>query len=109
VSDKKRAEEEQRRQQRHLIDAQALAHLGSWRWDIGTGDVEWSDELFRIFGYDPGAITVTYDRFLASLHPDDRASVVAALNDAQLGIRPYDMEYRIVRPNGEVRLIYASG
>src|SRR5262249_11633791 len=80
-----------------------------WLWHIGTGEGEWSDELFRIFGYEPGAITVTHDRFLASLHPDDRASVVAALNDAQLGTRPYDVEYRIVRPDGEVRFIYAFG
>jgi len=109
VSGKKRAEEELKQQQRHLVDAQALAHLGSWDWDVETGEVKWSDELFRIFGYEPGAIAVTYDRFLASLHPDDHASVLAAIKDAHLGTRPYDMEYRIVRPNGEVRFIYARG
>ncbi|HXT66271.1 MAG TPA: PAS domain S-box protein [Nitrospiraceae bacterium] len=109
VSGKKRAEEELKQQQRHLVDAQALAHLGSWDWDVETGEVKWSDELFRIFGYQPGAIAVTYDRFLASLHPDDHASVLAAIKDAHLGTRPYDMEYRIVRPNGEVRFIYARG
>lgn len=109
VSGKKRAEEELKQQRRHLVDAQALAHLGSWNWDVETGEVKWSDELFRIFGYEPGAIAVTYDRFLASLHPDDHASVLAAINDAHLGTRPYDMEYRIVRPNGEVRFIYARG
>jgi len=109
VSGKKRAEEELKQQQRHLVDAQALAHLGSWDWDVETGEGKWSDELFRIFGYEPGAIAVTYDRFLASLHPDDHASVLAAIKDAHLGTRPYDMEYRIVRPNGEVRFIYARG
>ncbi|HSS30654.1 MAG TPA: PAS domain S-box protein [Nitrospiraceae bacterium] len=109
VSGKKRAEEELKQQQRHLVDAQALAHLGSWDWDVETGEVQWSDELFRIFGYEPGAIAVTYDRFLASLHPDDHASVLAAIKDAHLGTCPYDMEYRIVRPNGEVRFIYTRG
>ena len=109
VSDKKRAEDELKQQRRHLIDAQALAHLGSWYWDVDTGEEQWSDEQFRIFGYEPGAIAVTYDRFLASLHPDDHAPVLAAINDALLGTRPYDVGYRIVRPNGEVRSIHARG
>jgi PAS domain S-box-containing protein len=109
VSGKKRAEEELQQQRRHLVDAQRLAHLGSWYWDVGTGEVKWSDELFRIFGYEPGGIAVTYDRFLASLHPDDQASVLAAFNDAHPGTRPYDMEFRILRPNGEVRFIHACG
>jgi PAS domain S-box-containing protein len=109
VSEKKQAEEKLTQQRRHLVDAQALAHLGSWDWDIDTGKARWSDELFRIFGHEPGSISVTYDTFLASLHPDDRDSVLAAINDALLGVRAYDMEYRIVRPNGEVRFIYARG
>ena len=109
VSDKKRAEEELTQQRRHLIDAQALAHLGSWDWEIDTGEVRWSDEQFRIFGHEPGAIAVTYDTSLASLHPDDQDSVLAAINDALLGKRVYDVEYRIVRPNGEVRFIHTRG
>jgi PAS domain S-box-containing protein len=98
-----------KQQRRHLVDAQALAHLGSWHWDIATGKVEWSDEQFRIFGYEPRAIEVTYDRFLTALHPDDQASVLAATDDAFLGMCPYDVEYRIIRPNGEVRFIHARG
>ena len=109
VSGKKRTEEELRQQRCHLVDAQALAHLGSWDWDLDTGEVEWSDEQFRIFGYEPGAIAVTHDSFLASLHPDDHAPVLAAINDALLGKRPCDVECRIVRPNGEVRSIDVRG
>jgi len=95
--------------ERHLVDAQALAHLGSWEWDIDTGKVEWSDEQFRIFGYEPGAIAPTYDTFMALLHPDDRAPVLAAINDALLGCSPCDVQYRIVRQNGEVRFIHGRG
>jgi len=109
VSDKKRAEKELWQQQRRLVDAQALAHLGSWDWDIDTGELEWSDEQFRIFGYEPRAIVVTYDIFLASLHPDDHGLVLAAINDALLGRRPCNVECRIVRPNGEVRSIHVRG
>ena len=109
VSDKKRTEEELQSQRRHLVEAQAIAHLGSWDWDIDTGEVQWSDELFRIFGHEPGSIHVMYDTFLAALLPDDHDRVLAAINDALVGKLSYDIEYRIVRPNGEVRSIHACG
>ncbi len=109
VSEKKQVEEELTQQRRHLVDAQALAHLGSWDWDIDAGEVQWSDELFRIFGYEPGSINVTYDKFLASLLPDDHKRVLAAINDALVGTMSYDIEYRVVRPNGEVRFVHARG
>ncbi|MCI0428677.1 MAG: PAS domain S-box protein, partial [Nitrospiraceae bacterium] len=109
VSEKKQAEENLKQHQRHLVDAQALAHLGSWDWDIDTGEVQWSDEQFRIFGHKPRAGSVTYDTFLAALLPEDHDHVLAAINDALLGKRPYDVEYRIVRPNGEVRFIHSRG
>ncbi|HEU0067943.1 MAG TPA: PAS domain-containing protein, partial [Nitrospiraceae bacterium] len=109
VSEKKKAEEELTQQRRHLVDAQTLAHLGSWGWDIDTGEVQWSDELFRIFGHEPGSIHVTYDTFLAALLPDDHDRVLAAINAALAGKMSYDIEYRIVRPNSEVRSIHARG
>lgn len=109
VSEKKQVEEELTQQRRHLVDAQALAHLGSWDWDIDTGEVQWSDEQFRIFGHEPGSVSVTYDTFLAALLPDDHERVLAAVNDALVEKRSYDIEYRIVRPNGEVRFVHARG
>jgi PAS domain S-box-containing protein len=109
VTEKNQAKEELTQQRRHLVDAQALAHLGSWGWDIDTGQVQWSDELFRIFGHELSSIHVTYDTFLAALLPDDYDRVLAATNDALAGRISYDLEYRIVRPNSEVRSIYARG
>ncbi|RPH77683.1 MAG: PAS domain S-box protein, partial [Nitrospiraceae bacterium] len=109
VSDKKRVEEELQRQRRHLVEAQAQAHLGSWDWHIDSGDVRSSDELSRIFGYESGSIGVTNDMFLASLHLADRDRVMLAVNDALARRSPYDIEFRIVRPNGEVRFIHARG
>jgi PAS domain S-box-containing protein len=109
VSEKKRAEEELQRQQRHLVEAQMLAHLGSWYWDIDSGEVQWSDEQYRIFGYEPGSINIIYETFLAALFPADHDRVLSAIDDTLVGKSPYDIECRIVRPNGEVRFIHARG
>ncbi|MCS6291671.1 MAG: PAS domain S-box protein, partial [Nitrospira sp.] len=106
VSAQKEAAEALQRQRHHLLEAQALAHLGSWEWDIESGETDWSEEQFRIFGHEPGAIAVTYDTFLAALLPDDHDRVLAAVNDTLLGKCPLDLECRIVRPNGDIRVIH---
>lgn len=103
------AEEEVQCQRRHLIAAQALAHLGSWDWDIESGKEVWSDEQFRIFGYEPGSISVVYETFMAALLPDDHDRVLVAINDALMGRFPYEVECRLVRPNGEVCEIQCRG
>ncbi|OQW30283.1 MAG: hypothetical protein A4E19_10225 [Nitrospira sp. SG-bin1] len=94
---------------RHLQVAQALAHLGSWDWDIPSGEVEWSDELYRIFGYEPRSRTMTFDSFVSAVLPDDHDRVLASIDDALAGAATYDLECRIVRPNGEVRTLHCCG
>ncbi|MDH4300876.1 MAG: PAS domain S-box protein, partial [Nitrospira sp.] len=96
-------------QQRHLIESQALAHLGSWDWDIDSGNVWWSDEQYRLFGYEPETIAVAHDTFLRALHSDDYGHVQDAINDALAGRALFDVECRIVRPNGEIRAIHCRG
>ena len=96
-------------QTRHLRVAQSLAHLGSWDWDIDSGEVRCSNELYHIFGRDPGSHPLTFEIFVSALFPDDHDRVVAAINDALGGKAPYDVEYRIVRPIGEVRTIHCCG
>lgn len=96
-------------QTRRLAHAQALAHLGSWDWEIGSGRMEWSDEQFRIFGHEPGAVATTHETFLATLMPDDHDRVLAAMNATLVDHAPFDLECGIVRPDGEVRIIHARG
>jgi len=96
-------------QTRHLELAQALAHLGSWNWDVASGEVEWSDELYRIFGYEPRSRAITFDSFVSAVLPDDHDRVLASIDDALAGAATYDMECRIVRPDGEVRTIHCCG
>lgn len=94
---------------RHLYVAQALAHLGSWSWNIVSGEVEWSDELYRIFGYEPRSRAVTFDSFISAVLPDDHDGVLASIDGALVGTVAYDIECRIVRPDGDVRTIHCCG
>ena len=96
-------------QRRHLIESQALAHLGSWDWDIESGNVWWSDEQYRLFGYEPGTVRVTHETFLRALYPDDDSHVRDMINNALAGRAIFDVECRIVRPNGEIRAIHCRG
>lgn len=104
-----RTEEELRQQQQSLEDAQRLAHLGSWEWNIDSGIERWSDEQFRIFGLSPETIMPTYGTFVDALHQDDRERVIRAIEAALAGTAPYEIECRIVRPTGEVRQIQCRG
>ncbi len=92
---------------RHLRVAQALTHLGSWEWEIEGGAVRCSSELYRIFGRESGADLLTFDGFVAAVFPDDRDRVMVSINSALSGQSLYDLEYRILRPNGDVRTIHS--
>lgn len=109
VEDVKRAEEALKHNERHLNQAQEIAHLGSWSWDVGTNVNTWSDENYRIFGYAPKSIQPNYDVFAGSLHPDDRERVLLAASAALESDAPYDLECRIVRPDGTVRHVHCRG
>lgn len=116
ISDRKRLEEAQtraqqevREKQQALDDAQALAHLGSWEWQITTEEERWSNEQYRIFGFEPGGVVPCYDTFLNALHADDKAQVLSAVAAALDGRTPYSVECRIIRPTGEVRHVHCRG
>jgi PAS domain S-box-containing protein len=91
-----------------LAEAQSLAHIGSWEWDIGSDVVTWSDELYRIYGLDPTE-GVDYARYLETIHPDDREFVQATVRRAREELRPYAFEHRVLRPDGSVRTVSGRG
>jgi PAS domain S-box-containing protein len=92
-----------------LAEAQSLAHIGSWEWDIETDVVIWSDELYRIYGLDPTVGVVDYARYLETIHPDDREFVNATVSRAREELRPYAFEHRVLRPDGSIRTISGRG
>jgi PAS domain S-box-containing protein len=90
----------------HLREAQTIAHLGSFHWDLGADAVVWSDELYRIYGIEPGESSITYKTYLEYVHPDHREQVGLAVEQALTTREPFEHEYRIVRPTGESRWIF---
>jgi PAS domain S-box-containing protein len=85
---------------RQLREAQSLARIGSWEWDIPANVVWWSDELYRIYGLEPGAIEPSYQEFLNYVHPDDRDAVDQRNRQAFADHQPFDDTKRVIRADG---------
>ena len=93
-----------------LNEAQSIAHLGSWSLDHKTQQLEWSDEIYKIFGYPEGHVIATYENFLKRVHPDEQSIVDQAYWNSVRNDDPYDIVHRIVRDdNGAVRYVRERG
>jgi PAS domain S-box-containing protein len=108
LTEQKRAEETLRRSESRLAEAQQVAHIGSWEWDLLTGESIWSDELYRIHGVSKGEFIPSRKTFFERIYPADRAGVEKAL-EAALKDGPFDAEFHIRTPEGEERLIHSRG
>lgn len=109
LAERRRAEEALRRREAQLAEAQHIAQIGSWEWDVENDVVTWSDELYRIFGVTPQEFAATYEAFLERVHPEDRDRVHGAVMAASSGGGEFGLDHRVVRPDGSVRTIHASG
>ena len=95
-----------RERDRRLAEAQQIAQLGIWRWDLRTDQFAWSDVLYDIYGMRPQAESISFDRFIGLVHPDDRASVVELMNQGVRQQQPFSFDHRIVRPDGSLRVLH---
>ena len=109
ITERKRIEEELKTNEMQMSDAQGIAHLGSWDYDAVTGEVKWSDELWRIFGLDRREFGLSFDEYLAMVHPDDRHLVKSINEKSQQTQEDFGYDYRVVRADGTVRVLRASG
>lgn len=89
-----------------LDQAQQIGKMGHWEWIIASDRLSWSDQVFRIFGYQPGAFTPTYARFMERVHPDDLGLIKQSELDAIGTHAPHSVDHRIVWPNGELRWVH---
>lgn len=109
ITDRKLTENILMENQSNLITAQRIAHIGNWNWNILNGRLYWSDEVYRIFGLEPQEFEATYEAFLNSIHPEDRALVAQAVKRALEHNKPYSIDHRIIRPDGSECIVHEQG
>jgi PAS domain S-box-containing protein len=110
ITDRKAAESALQQSQTSLLEAQRVAHMGNWEFDMDSQTITWSAEVFRIYGLDPGQPEPGYPELLQLYHPDDRSSFDEIMQRAITTGQPYEFdELRIIRPDGEVRYLQARG
>ena len=108
ITGRKRTQEALRKSESGLAAAQRIARLGNWDYEVEGDVARWSDELYRIFGFTPQQFVPTYKSFLASIHPDDRGFIRRSVREALYEGRQNSIEYRILRPNGDVRVVHTQ-
>ena len=109
ITEAKQKEEHLQHLLRNLNAAQAVSHIGSWRWDIQANTLEWSDEMYRIFGIEQKSFSGSLAEVIASaIHPDDVEAVEASNRSVIEQQKPIPLEYRIIRPGGVVRTVWAE-
>jgi len=109
ISRRKQAEDALRLSEERYSLAQRAANIGSWDWDIPMGSLQWSDTIEPMFGFGLGEFGRTYEAFLECVHPEDRQHVVDSANACIEKGRDYDIEHRIVWPDGTIRWVSETG
>jgi PAS domain S-box-containing protein len=109
ITERRAAEQALREQRTLLAEAQKLAGLGCWEWDPASGRVTWSDEMYSIYGVEPGRFRPSFESYLERIHPEDRARGAATVALALMDNRAFSMDERIVRPDGVVRQLRSHG
>lgn len=109
ITERKRIEQELKQSESLLAEAQRLAHIGSWSWDVETDTHIWSDEVFRIYGFQPEEFAPSYETFLRMMHPEDRELINRVVQNSLRTHEPFSYHYRISRPEGVERILYSRG
>jgi PAS domain S-box-containing protein len=109
VTEQRATAERLARSEARLAEAQRVAHVGSFEWDVAPDVMTWSDELHRIHGLEPGGFRGTFEAFCERIHPDDLAHTKTVVFDAYRHGRRFEYDYRIVRADGSVRTLHTRG
>ncbi|MEJ2690657.1 MAG: PAS domain S-box protein [Deltaproteobacteria bacterium] len=98
-----------RESEQRLALCQALAHVGDWEWELAGNALYWSDELYRIYGFEPHEIAPDYDLVLQKMHPENKEEFQQAIDLALKGEKPFEMDYTISRKDGSEAILHAIG
>src|SRR5206468_12005914 len=106
--ERKRAQEELRRSEAYLAEAQSLSLTGSFGWNVSSGEIYWSDETFRIFELDPKT-EITTELIVERTHPDDRQAVQQVIERASRDRTEFALEHRLLMPDGSIKYLQVVG
>ncbi len=106
IEKREKVERVLRKKRQFLTATQLIAHIGNWVWDIKKNKLNWSDEIYRIFGLSPEKFGANYEAFLNTVHPDDRELVKKAVDEALYTKQAYSIDHRIVLPDGTERIVH---
>jgi PAS domain S-box-containing protein len=109
ITERKLAEENLRRSKAFLAEGQRISHTGSWSWNVSSGEVAWSEEHFRIFGFDPPKTKPSFQLFLETVHPGDRSFIQRSLDQAIRERSGFDIEFRIALADGSIKHVHGVG
>ncbi|MDH5632911.1 MAG: PAS domain S-box protein [Gammaproteobacteria bacterium] len=109
ISSRKLMEESLRTSEERFRISQMYADIGSWDWNIKTGDLYWSDRIGPLFGYADKVPETTYENFINAVYPDDRDALVKAVNDAVEHNKEYNIEHRVLCQDGSIRWVLEKG
>ncbi|MCK5137453.1 MAG: sigma 54-interacting transcriptional regulator [Bacteroidales bacterium] len=103
-----RIDEELKRSETRLTEAQHAAHLGGWEWNIVKHEVHWSTELYRILDVDPDEFKPSKDTFIKRVHPDDRCYLEECMSATLSNKKPFSVDHRIILPSGTIRFLHSE-
>lgn len=107
--ERKRIDHDLKQRERQLSESQKVARLGSWEWHIPTNTITWSDELYNLFGVNPGVFNPTFETFIAMVHPDDQEILHKVVRDSLFEHKDYNLDIRMVRPDNTQWIMEARG
>ena len=108
-AERARAETALRRSEAFLAEGQRISHTGSWSWNVSNAEVSWSEEHFRIFGFDPEKTKPCFQLFMETVHPEDRSFIERSLDEAIKEKRGFDLEFRIALADGSIKHVQGVG
>ena len=109
ITQRREAEEALRESEARLAEAQRLTHIGSWEWHLARDEVHWSDELYRIFGLEPGQVAPSLAAYAERVHPEDRETFLMLMEETRTRGTPCMIEHRAYTLDGGLRHIHAEG
>jgi len=109
ITRRHQAEQAAKIAQERLCDGQIYANIGTWEWNIVSGDLYWTERIAPLFGYPAGDLETSYDNFMAAVHPDDRQLIHDAVTACVEPGASYDIEHRVVWPDGSVHWLSERG